>query len=61
MDRGSFSSSKGDSADFEQELTLSDKIKVFKSSQFDPEAYLTNRCRAMSEKVNFCFLFIQLC
>ncbi|KAL2546903.1 Exocyst complex component EXO84A [Forsythia ovata] len=49
MDRGSFSSSKGDSADFEQELTLSDKLKIFKSSQFDPEAYLTTRCQAMSE------------
>ncbi|KAK3038614.1 hypothetical protein RJ639_027277 [Escallonia herrerae] len=48
--RASFSSSKGDSAEFETELTLSDKLKVFKSSRFDPEAYVSNRCRGMSEK-----------
>ncbi|KAK6160093.1 hypothetical protein DH2020_003474 [Rehmannia glutinosa] len=50
MERGSFSSSKGDSADFESELTLSDKLKVFKSTNFDPQNYVTNHCGAMSEK-----------
>ncbi|CAK9172230.1 unnamed protein product [Ilex paraguariensis] len=54
--RGSFSSSKGDSADFEPELTLSDKLKAFKSSQFEPEAYVTTKCGGMSEKLrdSFC-------
>ncbi|KAL7091533.1 hypothetical protein ACP275_12G112000 [Erythranthe tilingii] len=51
MEKGSFSSSKGsDSADFEAELTLSDKLKVFKTSNFDPQNYVTNHCGAMSEK-----------
>ncbi|KAM3204800.1 exocyst complex component EXO84A isoform X1 [Capsicum annuum] len=51
MDRGSFSSSIGDSIDFdEKDLSLSDKLKVFKSSAFDPDSYVTNRCRHMSEK-----------
>ncbi|XP_073054343.1 exocyst complex component EXO84A [Primulina eburnea] len=63
MERGSFSSSKGsDSADFEVELTLSDKLKVFKSSQFDPDSYVTTRCRAMSEKEirHLCIYLIDL-
>ncbi|KAI8528452.1 hypothetical protein RHMOL_Rhmol12G0149400 [Rhododendron molle] len=46
----SFSSSKGDETEFEAELTLSEKIKAFKSSNFDPEGYVTNKCRQMSEK-----------
>ncbi|KAL3841014.1 hypothetical protein ACJIZ3_025605 [Penstemon smallii] len=51
MERGSFSSSRGsDSVDFEAELSLSDKLKVFKSTNFDPQSYVTNRCGAMSEK-----------
>lgn len=54
MDRGSFSSSIGDSIDFdEKDLSLSDKLKVFKSSAFDPDSYVTNRCRHMCEKVTF--------
>ncbi|THG22808.1 hypothetical protein TEA_025653 [Camellia sinensis var. sinensis] len=48
--QASFSSSKGDSTDFEAELPLSDRLKAFKSSNFDPEGYVTNKCRAMSEK-----------
>ncbi|KAL6567747.1 hypothetical protein OROGR_001415 [Orobanche gracilis] len=51
MERESFSSSKGDSLDFENELTLSDKLKVFKSTNFNPQSYVTNHCGAMSEKV----------
>lgn len=52
MDGGSFSSSIGDSIDFEEkDLSLSDKLKVFKGSGFDPDSYVTNRCRHMSEKV----------
>ncbi|PHT36095.1 Exocyst complex component EXO84A [Capsicum baccatum] len=51
MDGGSFSSSIGDSIDFdEKDLSLSDKLKVFKSSAFNPDSYVTNRCRHMSEK-----------
>ncbi|KAL7164015.1 hypothetical protein ACSBR2_040010 [Camellia fascicularis] len=48
--QASFSSSKGDSTDFEAELSLSDRLKAFKSSNFDPEGYVTNKCCAMSEK-----------
>ncbi|KAK9119530.1 hypothetical protein Scep_017623 [Stephania cephalantha] len=29
---------------------LSDKLKVFKTSQFDPDAYVTSKCQTMSEK-----------
>ncbi|XP_027772149.1 exocyst complex component EXO84A-like [Solanum pennellii] len=51
MDGGSFSSSIGDSIDFdEKDLSLSDKLKVFKASAYDPDSYVTNRCRQMSEK-----------
>lgn len=46
----SFSSSKGDSAEFETELTLKDRLKAFKSSHFDPDAYVSSKCRAMKEK-----------
>ncbi|KAK4371032.1 hypothetical protein RND71_010507 [Anisodus tanguticus] len=51
MDGGSFSSSIGDSIDFdEKDLSLSNKLKVFKASAFDPDSYVTSRCRHMSEK-----------
>ncbi|KAL3654162.1 hypothetical protein CASFOL_003843 [Castilleja foliolosa] len=50
MERESFSSSIGDSLDFDKELTLSDKLKVFKTTNFDPQSYVTNHCGAMSEK-----------
>ncbi|PHT36097.1 Exocyst complex component EXO84A [Capsicum baccatum] len=51
MDGCSFSSSIGDSIDFdEKDLSLSDKLKVFKSSAFNLDSYVTNRCRHMSEK-----------
>ncbi|XP_052172423.1 exocyst complex component EXO84A [Diospyros lotus] len=46
----SFSSSIGDSTEFEAELSLSDKLKIFKPSNFDPEGYVTSKCRNMSEK-----------
>ncbi|GMH01669.1 hypothetical protein Nepgr_003508 [Nepenthes gracilis] len=41
-----------DSSDFEpdNELSLSDRLKVFKSSQFDPDAYLNSKCQNISEK-----------
>ncbi|KAL6983397.1 Exocyst complex component exo84a [Sarracenia purpurea var. burkii] len=48
--KSSFSSSRGDSTEFEADLSLSDRIKVFKSSNFDHEGYVTNKCRAMGEK-----------
>ncbi|CAI9092764.1 OLC1v1028094C2 [Oldenlandia corymbosa var. corymbosa] len=49
MDFGSLSS-VGDSVDFDRDLTLSDKLKFFKASNFDPEGFVTARCRRMGEK-----------
>ncbi|VFQ80213.1 unnamed protein product [Cuscuta campestris] len=48
----SSTSKGGDSTDFEVEhhQTLSDKLKAFKSSAFDPEAYVSTKCRSISEK-----------
>ncbi|KAF8040559.1 hypothetical protein BT93_B2707 [Corymbia citriodora subsp. variegata] len=46
----SFSSSRGDSADFDADLTLNDRLKAFKSSRFDPHAYFTSKCQTMNEK-----------
>ncbi|OMO55013.1 Vacuolar protein sorting-associated protein 51 [Corchorus olitorius] len=40
----------GDSAELESKLSLSDRLKEFKSSQFDPDAYLMSKCHAMTEK-----------
>nr|GMD04552.1 exocyst complex component exo84a [Ipomoea batatas] len=48
--RESFSGTKADPAEFEAELTLSDKLKNFKSSTFDPDTYVCSKCRNMSEK-----------
>ncbi|CAE5957092.1 unnamed protein product [Arabidopsis arenosa] len=44
------SSSIGNSAELEGNLTLSDRLKVFKGSTFDPEAYVTSKCQRMNEK-----------
>ncbi|XP_076944962.1 exocyst complex component EXO84A-like [Bidens hawaiensis] len=49
MDEVPFTSTAGD-LDFGQEVTLSDKLKVFKSSDFDPENYVSTKCRTTSEK-----------
>ncbi|KAI3516361.1 hypothetical protein L1887_15276 [Cichorium endivia] len=46
---GEFSSNAGD-LDFGQEVTLSDKLKAFKSSGFDQESYVSAKCRTTSEK-----------
>ncbi|KAK3223150.1 hypothetical protein Dsin_010175 [Dipteronia sinensis] len=57
--RGSFSSSIGDSAELEGNLTLSDRLKAFKNSHFDPDAYITSKCNHMNEKVSLCiFIYI---
>ncbi|KAJ1423562.1 Exocyst component Exo84, C-terminal [Sesbania bispinosa] len=48
--RGSMSSSIGDSTELEANLTLSDKLKVFKSSTFDPNAFVVSKCHSMNEK-----------
>ncbi|XVF84833.1 hypothetical protein PTKIN_Ptkin17bG0071500 [Pterospermum kingtungense] len=40
----------GDLAEIDGHLTLSDRLKLFKSSQFDPDAYLQSKCNAMTEK-----------
>ncbi|KAK2636311.1 hypothetical protein Ddye_031103 [Dipteronia dyeriana] len=50
LTRGSFSSSIGDSAELEGNLTLSDRLKAFKNSHFDPDAYITSKCNHMNEK-----------
>jgi len=49
--RGSLSSSIGDASELEGNLTLSDKLKVFKSSSFDPNNYVASKSRSMNEKV----------
>lgn len=52
LSRGSFSSSSvGDSTDLEANINLSDRLKVFKTSLFDPNAYVTSKCQTMNEKV----------
>ncbi|KAH1058405.1 hypothetical protein GYH30_002806 [Glycine max] len=48
--RGSVSSSIGNSAELDANLTLSDKLKVFKSSTFDPNNYVASKSRSMNEK-----------
>ncbi|PON67449.1 Exocyst component Exo84, C-terminal [Parasponia andersonii] len=51
ISRGSFSSSTlGDSSELDANLTLSDRLKAFKTSQFDPDAYVTSKCHTMNEK-----------
>lgn len=50
--RGSLSSSIGNAAELEANLTLSDKLRVFKSSSFDPSAYVASKSRSMNEKVS---------
>jgi hypothetical protein len=53
--RGSLSSSIGDAAellDANPNLSLSDKLRVFKSSTFDPNAYVASKSRSMNEKVH---------
>ncbi|OWM89591.1 exocyst complex component EXO84A [Punica granatum] len=50
LSRTSFSSSKGDSMDFEADLPLSDRLKIFKSSRFEPDGYVTSKCQSMTEK-----------
>ncbi|XP_020217958.1 exocyst complex component EXO84A [Cajanus cajan] len=47
--RGSLSSI-GDSGELEANLTLSERLKVFKSSSFDPNAYVASKSRSMNEK-----------
>ncbi|KAJ6864610.1 hypothetical protein NC651_035233 [Populus alba x Populus x berolinensis] len=43
-------SSIGDSAELDGNLTLSDRLKVFKNSHFDPNAFVTSKCQTMNEK-----------
>uniref|UniRef100_A0A803QF54 Exocyst component Exo84 C-terminal domain-containing protein n=1 Tax=Cannabis sativa TaxID=3483 RepID=A0A803QF54_CANSA len=55
MDSSTFSSisrgsSLGDSSELDAHLTLSDKLKPFKTSHFDPDAYITSKCYTMNEK-----------
>ena len=46
------SSGLGNSLEFEAHLPLSDRLKVFKKSQFEPDNFVTAKCHAMTEKVN---------
>jgi exocyst complex component 8 len=32
-------------------VQLVDKLKIFKTDNFDPDAYMQSKCRAMDEKV----------
>ncbi|WCJ21762.1 Exocyst complex component EXO84A [Euphorbia peplus] len=43
-------SSIGDSAELEGNLTLSDRLKIFKSSKFDPDSYVVSKCHSVNEK-----------
>ncbi|KAI4328345.1 hypothetical protein L6164_020704 [Bauhinia variegata] len=47
---GSFSFGIENTAELESNLTLSDKLKTFKNSSFDPNAYVNSKCRSMNEK-----------
>ncbi|KAB1207968.1 Exocyst complex component EXO84A [Morella rubra] len=48
----SFSSSVEDStSEQDANITLSDRLKVFKTNNFDPNAYVTSKCQTMNEKV----------
>jgi len=58
--RGSLSSSIGNAAELEANLTLSDKLRVFKSSTFDPSAYVASKSRRMNEKVSVCARLIYI-
>ena len=55
--------SLGDSNEFENEakMSLSDRLKKFKISQFDVDALISSKCPYMAEKVfssHFFFLII---
>ncbi|QCD90528.1 exocyst complex component EXO84A [Vigna unguiculata] len=60
--RGSLSSSIGDASELEANLTLSDRLKVFKSSSFDPNGYVASKSRSMNEKEirHLCSYLIEL-
>lgn len=38
--------------DFDADMTLSARLKIFKSTNFDPHSYVTDQCGASTEKVN---------
>ncbi|KAE8688279.1 Exocyst complex component EXO84A [Hibiscus syriacus] len=40
----------GNLTELESNLTLSDRLKLFKASQFNPDAYLQSKCNNMTEK-----------
>ncbi|KAM2084747.1 hypothetical protein ACFX1R_022531 [Malus domestica] len=50
LSHGSFSSSIGDSWELEGNLPLKDRLKAFKTSQFDHDVNVTTKCHAMSDK-----------
>ncbi|CAN6550619.1 unnamed protein product [Malus baccata var. baccata] len=50
LSHGSISSSIGDSWELEGNLPLKDRLKAFKTNQFDPNVYVTTKCHTMSEK-----------
>uniref|UniRef100_A0A6N2NJ42 Uncharacterized protein n=1 Tax=Salix viminalis TaxID=40686 RepID=A0A6N2NJ42_SALVM len=49
-------SSIGDSAELEGNLTLSDHLKV-KNSHFDPNAFVTSKCQTMNEKPLYAYFY----
>ncbi|KAH6815675.1 Vps51/Vps67 family of vesicular protein [Perilla frutescens var. frutescens] len=50
MEKGSFSMQGSIDFDAEVSLSLSDRLKTFKSNSFDPQAHVHNNCGGMSEK-----------
>ncbi|KAL6187404.1 hypothetical protein ACLB2K_038803 [Fragaria x ananassa] len=52
----------GNSLEFEAHLPLSDRLKVFKKSQFEPDNFVTAKCHAMTEKEvkNLCSYLVEL-
>ncbi|XP_050374879.1 exocyst complex component EXO84A [Argentina anserina] len=56
------SSGLGNSLEFEAHLPLSDRLKVFKKSQFEPDNFVTSKCHAMTEKEvkNLCIYLVEL-
>ncbi|XP_065864299.1 exocyst complex component EXO84A [Euphorbia lathyris] len=43
-------SSVGDLTEIEENQTLSDRLKLFKSSKFDPDSYVVSKCTSVNEK-----------
>ncbi|RRT36540.1 hypothetical protein B296_00055959 [Ensete ventricosum] len=47
----------GGGAGQEAGVLLADKLKIFKSDNFDPGAYVQSKCQSMNEKVRVLFCY----